>query len=166
MRRLALAALVLLASCTSAPSEDELKSMQELQVAANKVVEDQRDDDALDGAEAWLEANKRQELDAYAAKHEAAPVERLRKIITATRALEDLRFVIREERRRASVVAAASVMLQDPATGDAERGELVTRLSELRLMLRVDRREKQTALDRWQKARAALGAEAFGGKPK
>ncbi|MEZ0229048.1 MAG: hypothetical protein ACAI25_10520, partial [Planctomycetota bacterium] len=148
------------------PSDEDLENVKTIEAAANKVLEDQRDEDALDMEEAWLEANARQELDAYATKREAAPVERLRKIITAKRALEDLRRAIRDKRKNAANVAAASAIFRAPTTGDEERHEIVARLTELRIAVQADRREEQLSLERYKKAKAALGADAFGGKTK
>ncbi|HZU95181.1 MAG TPA: hypothetical protein VFF73_00630 [Planctomycetota bacterium] len=148
--------LVLLAACSSAPHEEDVKA---LQGAADKLVLDQvKIEDALDKEEAWLEAGKRRELDAYAEKHEAAPVERLQKIVTATRALEDLRGVFRRERETAARVSAVTTVGEDE---DAVWYEL----DALRVALKADQKNEKIALDRWHKARAALGAEAFGEKP-
>lgn len=168
MRKLPLLLLACtLVACSAAPTEEDKKAAGDLAAAANQAVEDEgQQEDALDDAEAWLEAGKRRELDAYAEKKEAAPVERLRKIVTATRALEDLRAVIRKERRLAAAANASVSIYVDSGTSEDDRHRLGEDLFALRVELHANRQEKKVALERWQRARAALGVEAFGGKAK
>jgi hypothetical protein len=152
----------LVMGCASSSRDDEVKQAKELEFAANVLVDDQAKlADALDESEAWLAAGTRRELDAFAAKGEAEPVGRLRKIIAAQRALEDLRSVTREIRRRAAALAVTVAALEDPGSEDSEIEEVSAELVRLRLTLKTDRREQEIAQKRWHAARAALGKEAF-----
>jgi hypothetical protein len=166
----ALVTALLLAGCASSSKEDDVKLAKDAEQIATQLVGDEaRAMDGLEQAEAWLRGNERRELDAFVAKPDVPTVDKLRKILTAQHALDDLRVTCRAMRHLAARVAETSAELQASAKEDEDHHELVEDLLGLFLQVRAVHREQTVVLERWQKARtearAALGAEAFGGKP-
>jgi hypothetical protein len=149
--------LVALGACSSAPSEEELADAKKLAAVADDYARDQdKREDGLARAQAECEARRRDALDAWAAKHEKAALDRLTLLATMEQSIEEGWQAIRSARHAAVDMAELAARLQDPAASDEERHELEERVAIMSVELRAARRESELAKGRYEKNDATL----------
>ncbi len=152
--------LIACAGCSSSSSrEDETRTAKELAKAAEQSVVDQHKLlDALVTEEAWLAIAERRELDASSTKDDAVSTDKLRKLLAARHALDELRSVGLGIRGCASRLAALASSLEDKEIDENEAEDLADEIPRLRLELTALTREQKVAEKRWREAREAAQA--------
>ncbi len=158
MRPRLLIALVVVAGCSSAPSQEDVDAAKRLRGAAESIQKDQESfEESLDKGDGRLHVL----VERYARAvdtSDAASIERLNVALHAQRAFEDARTASRRIHQVASRIAVVADILEDAKSSDLDRDHAVAEVGHLEIDLKFAVREQRHAMERVEKARAALQA--------